>query len=121
MKLSLFALLAASAFAQKAPLTAKQQAAIKKNAIKQAEIAKNKAISKAQQQADAAGIDINVQELLNTVRANNEAKAQQLVNTYTAKAQNKQNELANQYAQQLKDLDTYTAKAQNKQNELANQ
>merc|ERR1712141_65863 len=105
MKFAIFALFAAGALAQKLkqPLGKQQVNKIKNNAIKQAGIAQKKVINKLQAQAKAAGIEIDVQGTLNTIRANNEATVLGLVQDYSQKAQALQAEQQNKHAKKIND------------------
>merc|ERR1711976_778402 len=87
MKLAIFALFAAGALAQKAPLNKQQINAAQKNAIKQANIAQGKAIKNLQAQANKAGININVQKTINSLQAQNQDKVAGIVAKYQAQAQ----------------------------------
>merc|ERR1711976_287644 len=93
MKLAIFALFAAGALAQKAPLNKQQINAAQKNAIKQANIA--------QAQAIKAGININVQKTINSLQAQNQDKVAGIVAKYQAQAQQKQGQLQQQYANEI--------------------
>merc|ERR1711876_152139 len=98
MKFAIFALFAAGALAQKLkqPLGKAKLNKLQKDALKQAGIAQTKAINKVQEQADAAGITINIQETLNRLQEQHLSNALKLAQDY----QNKANQFAN--AQQKK-------------------
>merc|ERR1712154_450917 len=124
MKLAIFALFAAGALAQKAkvPLNQKQLNAAQNQAVNQANIAQKKAISKLQAQAKKAGINVNVQKTVNSIKAQNEAKVAALAEKYTSLAQKKQGELEQQYKKEINQAKDASFKSvQASLNQLANQ
>merc|ERR1711879_842837 len=76
MKFAIFALFAAGALAQniKTPLGKAKLKNLQKVAVKQATIAQKKAISKVQEQADKAGITIDVKGTLDKLRQQHQKK-----------------------------------------------
>merc|ERR1711879_645572 len=89
MKFAIFALFAAGALAQniKTPLGKAKLKNLQKVAVKQATIAQKKAISKVQEQADKAGITIDVKGTLDKLRQQHQKKALELAQDYQGKAQ----------------------------------
>merc|ERR1711879_576042 len=85
----------------------------KKNFAKQSKLAGDKAVSALQAQANKLGLNINIQELGESVFEQNKAAGQALIEKFQGQAQAKQNELAGQYKTQLANAQTQGKKAAN--------